>query len=61
MRALIIGVIGGSKASPKDKAVAFEVGRIIAVHKAILLCGGLTGVMFEASRGAKSAGGMLSL
>ncbi|MBF0542233.1 MAG: TIGR00725 family protein, partial [Nitrospirae bacterium] len=39
------------------KAEAFEVGRLIAVNNAMLVCGGLSGVMYESARGAKSAGG----
>jgi uncharacterized protein (TIGR00725 family) len=33
-------------------------GRGIAEHDAILICGGLTGVMEHAARGARSAGGL---
>lgn len=54
---LIIGVIGGRKASSKDKAHAFEVGRLIASKGAMLICGGLSGIMEEAARGAKFEGG----
>jgi hypothetical protein len=57
IKKVIIAVIGGSKASNKDKTAAFEVGRLIAENDAILICGGLSGVMTEAARGAKSAGG----
>jgi uncharacterized protein (TIGR00725 family) len=53
-----IGVIGGSKPDAKSRQVAFEVGRLIAEKGAILICGGLSGVMEAASRGAKQAGGM---
>jgi len=54
---LRIGVIGGSSPSPRHRKIAFEVGRLIAEKKAILVCGGLSGVMEAAARGAKSAGG----
>ncbi|NIM57487.1 MAG: TIGR00725 family protein [Candidatus Aminicenantes bacterium] len=53
-----IGVIGGSKPDAKARQVAFKVGQLIAEKSAILICGGLSGVMEEASRGAKQAGGM---
>jgi uncharacterized protein (TIGR00725 family) len=33
-------------------------GRGIAEHNAVLICGGLTGVMEHAARGAKAAGGL---
>ena len=53
-----IGVIGGSKPDAKSRQVAFEVGQLIAEKGAILICGGLSGVMEAASRGAKQAGGL---
>ncbi len=53
-----IGVIGGSKPDAKSRQIAFKVGQLIAEKGAILICGGLSGVMEEASRGAKQAGGM---
>jgi hypothetical protein len=53
-----IGVIGGSKPGQEARETAFEVGRLIAENGAILVCGGLSGVMEAASRGAKKAGGL---
>jgi len=53
-----IGVIGGSRAKADALAQAFEVGRLIAGRGAILVCGGLAGVMEEAARGAHGAGGL---
>lgn len=53
-----IGVIGGSRASKKHQELAAEVGRLIAEKGAILVCGGLSGVMEAACRGAKEAGGL---
>lgn len=53
-----IGVIGGSRAKPEALAQAFEVGGLIAGRGAILVCGGLSGVMEEAARGAQGAGGL---
>jgi hypothetical protein len=53
-----IGVIGGSRSAAEFLTLAYEVGRLIARHGAVLVCGGLGGVMEEASRGAKSQGGM---
>ena len=38
--------------------MAFELGRGIAERNAVLICGGLTGVMEHAARGARAAGGM---
>lgn len=53
----IIGVIGGSVCSKEIEKIAFEVGERIAKNGAILVCGGLGGVMKAAAKGAKSAGG----
>ncbi|MCJ7611386.1 MAG: TIGR00725 family protein, partial [Candidatus Aminicenantes bacterium] len=53
-----IAVIGGARAEKKHLEMAFEVGRRIAEKGAILVCGGLSGVMEAASRGAKQAGGL---
>jgi uncharacterized protein (TIGR00725 family) len=53
----IIGVIGAGSCNHHLKEVSFTVGREIAKNKAILVCGGLGGVMEAASKGAKSVGG----
>jgi len=52
-----IGVIGSGSPSHEAAALAEEVGSAIARAGALLLCGGLGGVMEAACRGAKSAGG----
>jgi uncharacterized protein (TIGR00725 family) len=52
-----IAVIGGHDCSKKVAAIAEEIGRVIAQMGATLICGGLTGVMEAACKGAKSAGG----
>ncbi len=54
---MIISVIGGSRTSARHLEVAEEVGAELARRGAILVCGGLSGVMEAACRGAKSAGG----
>ena len=53
-----IGVIGGSRAAAEHLELAEKVGRLIAERGAILVCGGLSGVMEAACRGAKQAGGL---
>jgi uncharacterized protein (TIGR00725 family) len=53
----IIAVIGAGSADEKTMGSAERVGRLIAERGALLLCGGLGGVMEAASRGAKAAGG----
>ena len=55
----ILGVIGTSDASPKEYEIAQEVGKLAAKRGWILVCGGLTGVMEAASRGANEAGGVV--
>jgi len=53
-----IGIIGGNEADQKIYEIAYEVGRLVAKNNAILVCGGLGGVMEAASKGAKSIGGI---
>ncbi len=56
-RPLYISVVGGGACTPRQYALAQEIGRLVAVAGATLVCGGLGGVMEAASRGAKEAGG----
>ena len=53
-----IAVIGGGQCSPKEARLAEEVGRELARQGAILVCGGLGGVMEAACKGASSEGGI---
>jgi hypothetical protein len=53
-----IAVIGGGEVSPEIAALAREVGREVARRGAVLLCGGLGGVMAAAAQGASEAGGV---
>ncbi|KPJ64371.1 hypothetical protein AMJ44_12955 [candidate division WOR-1 bacterium DG_54_3] len=55
---IFISVVGESDASQKIHKLAEEVGRLIAGAGAVLVCGGLKGVMEAAAKGAKSAGGL---
>jgi uncharacterized protein (TIGR00725 family) len=55
--AVQISVIGGSEGDPDILGEAEVVGRGIAEAGALLVCGGRTGVMEAASRGASEAGG----
>lgn len=57
MDPLYISVIGGGTCTPAEHALAREVGRLVAEEGATLVCGGLSGVMEAASRGAREAGG----
>src|SRR3954447_14160252 len=56
MRAYV-AVVGAGDAAPDELAVAERVGRGLAEAGALLVCGGLGGVMEAACRGAKAAGG----
>ena len=53
-----IGVIGGSDVSPQIAKLAEEVGREIARRGAVLVCGGMEGVMEAACKGASDEGGL---
>lgn len=53
-----VAVIGGNKPDPESLKTAYRVGRLLAEKGAILVCGGLGGVMAEAARGCREAGGL---
>jgi uncharacterized protein (TIGR00725 family) len=57
MKPFYVSVIGASDCEPSDRALAEEVGRLLARRGAIVVCGGLGGVMEAVARGAKEAGG----
>jgi uncharacterized protein (TIGR00725 family) len=52
-----IAVIGPAQATGPEREAAYATGRLIAGRGAVLVCGGLSGVMEAACRGAKEAGG----
>lgn len=66
MKRLQIGLIGsaGFEEYPNQKPdknayeIAYKIGKLIAQKKAILVCGGKSGVMEEACRGAKENNGL---
>ena len=55
---LTIAVIGGGRCSAQEAALAETVGRELAKRGAVLVCGGLTGVMEAACRGATIESGL---
>lgn len=55
----IVAVVGAGVAGPRLRRQAEEVGRRLAEAGAVVLTGGLGGVMEAASRGAKQAGGLV--
>jgi uncharacterized protein (TIGR00725 family) len=52
-----VAVVGGGEADKNILEQAYEVGREIAFRGAIVICGGLGGVMQAAAKGACEAGG----
>ncbi len=52
-----VAVIGAGSAGPHDLDVAEELGRELARRGAVVVCGGLGGVMEAVCRGAQQAGG----
>ena len=53
-----IAVIGGNECLPQEAELAEEVGRELARQGAILVCGGMGGIMEAACKGASSQGGL---
>lgn len=55
----VIGVIGSSAPDDVSLSLAYDVGRLLAEAGAVLVTGGLGGVMEAASRGCSEAGGLV--
>jgi len=55
---ITISVIGGHACDIKVESLAQKVGKIVASVGAVLVCGGLEGVMDASARGAHEAGGL---
>lgn len=53
-----VAVVGPGDASPEEADAAEQVGRGLAEAGAVVVCGGLGGVMAAACRGAADAGGL---
>jgi uncharacterized protein (TIGR00725 family) len=53
-----VAVIGSGEANLEVAALAFEVGRELARQGAIVICGGLGGVMEAVAKGVQEAGGV---
>ena len=54
---IYIAVVGGSEADEATCALAETVGQMLAHQGALVVCGGLGGVMEAACRGARAGGG----
>lgn len=55
---MFVSVIGDGVCSAETAGLAEEVGRQLGENGAVVVCGGLGGVMEAACRGAKAAGGL---
>lgn len=53
-----VGIIGGNRPDSRHLDIARRVGELVARAGAILVCGGLGGVMAAAASGARKAGGL---
>jgi len=54
---IYVAVVGPASASPVEEETAEQVGRLLAGRGAVVVTGGLDGVMAAASRGARGGGG----
>jgi uncharacterized protein (TIGR00725 family) len=52
-----VAVVGAGVADDDEARVAEEVGELLARRGAVVVCGGMTGVMEAVCKGAKGAGG----
>ncbi|WP_243719343.1 TIGR00725 family protein [Actinomadura sp. 7K534] len=52
-----VAVCGPGECTERERGHARETGRLLARHGAVVVCGGLGGVMAAAAAGARAAGG----
>ncbi len=57
-RKFLVSVIGGHKCDDPTRLLAEQIGQVAAQMQAVVVCGGLGGIMEAACRGAKKAGGL---
>jgi uncharacterized protein (TIGR00725 family) len=53
-----VAVVGSGTCSPQEEHAAEQVGSLLARAGAVVVCGGLSGVMEAACRGARHEGGL---
>jgi uncharacterized protein (TIGR00725 family) len=53
-----VAIIGGSQCTTQEAKLAKEIGRELAKRGAVLVCGGLGGIMEAACKGASLEGGL---
>ncbi|NKZ08837.1 TIGR00725 family protein [Actinomadura latina] len=56
--AVQVAVCGPGECTEREWDLAYETGRLLAGRGAVVLCGGLGGVMAAAAAGARTAGGI---
>jgi uncharacterized protein (TIGR00725 family) len=54
----IVAVVGGSMCTAAEAQTAEALGRCLAEAGAVVVCGGLTGVMEAVAKGVRAAGGL---
>jgi uncharacterized protein (TIGR00725 family) len=54
----IVAVVGGSDCTSAEAVLAEELGRRLAQRGAVVVCGGLTGVMEAVAKGVRATGGL---
>ncbi|MGE5142475.1 MAG: TIGR00725 family protein [Acidobacteriota bacterium] len=54
----IVAVVGGSECTSAEAGLAEELGRRLAQGGAVVVCGGLTGVMEAVAKGVRASGGL---
>jgi uncharacterized protein (TIGR00725 family) len=52
-----VSVCGPRDCTEAERESAYDVGRLLAEHRAVVICGGYGGVMNAVAAGARSAGG----
>jgi len=58
-RRVAVAVVGPGDADDALREIAYAVGKVLASRGAVVVTGGLGGVMAAASQGARSAGGLV--
>jgi uncharacterized protein (TIGR00725 family) len=53
-----VAVVGGGTCSAEEEVAAERIGTLLARNNAVVVCGGLSGVMEAACRGARREGGL---
>ena len=57
-RRFLVSIIGGHDCDEPTAKLAEEIGRTVAQEGGVVVCGGLTGIMEAACKGARSEGGL---